>query len=197
MSVWYAIILPIIDKYAPLRKKIVKHPKLPPWLIKDVTEAMAIRDRLKKGKQFEDFKKQRNRVKSLVRSAKKSYFDKLIESDKSTSTIWKAINEITNKSHRKSNNATPTNSPNSFNSHFLSLARTLAQFNGYVADNFVCTTLLGQFCHEQIKPGDNFSIPPMTDSPWSGKLYFTRWRVINRWAWMTSIRSFWNWLFHI
>ena len=62
---------------------------------------MAVRDRLKKEKRLKDFKKQRNKVKSLVRSAKKSYFDKLIELDKSTSTIWKAINEITNKSHQK------------------------------------------------------------------------------------------------
>ena len=62
---------------------------------------MAVRDRLKKEKRFEDFKKQRNKVKSLVRSAKKSYFDKLIELDKSTSTIWKAISEITNKSRQK------------------------------------------------------------------------------------------------
>ena len=54
-------------------------------------------------KRFEDFKKLRNKVKSLVCSAKKSYFDKLIELDKSTSTIWKAINEITNKSHQKNN----------------------------------------------------------------------------------------------
>ena len=62
---------------------------------------MAVRDRPKNEKRFEDFKKQRNKVKSLVRSAKKSYFDKLIELDKSTTTIWKAINEITNKSHPK------------------------------------------------------------------------------------------------
>ena len=67
---------------------------------------MAVRDRLKKEKRFEDFKKQRNKVKNLVRSAKKSYFDKLIELDKSTSTIWKAINEITNKSHHTQKNTT-------------------------------------------------------------------------------------------
>ena len=79
--------MPIIDKHAPLRKKRVKHPKLPPGLTKDVIVAMAIRDRLKKEKKFDDFKKQRNRVKSLVRSAKKAYFDKLVETDKSTSTI--------------------------------------------------------------------------------------------------------------
>ena len=100
LSVWYDIIMPIINVHAPLRKKRVKHPKLPPWLTRDVITAMAVRDRLKKEKLFQDFKKQR---KSFVRSAK-SYFDKLIELDKSTSTIWKAINEIANKSHQKQTN---------------------------------------------------------------------------------------------
>ena len=95
--------MPIINVHAPLRKKRVKHPKLPPWFTRDVITAMAVRDRHKKEKRLEDFKKQRNMVKSLVRSAKKSYFDKLIELDKSTSTIWKAINEIANKSHKNKN----------------------------------------------------------------------------------------------
>ena len=79
LSVWYDIIMPIINVHAPLRKKRVKHPKLPPWLTRDVITAMAVRDRLKKENRFEDFKKQRNKVKSLMRSAKKSYFDKLIQ----------------------------------------------------------------------------------------------------------------------
>ena len=76
------VIMPIIDKHAPsssshhgspsriLRKKRVKYAKLPPWLTKDVIEAMAIRDRLKKGKQFEDFKKQQKQ--SQDRTAKES-----------------------------------------------------------------------------------------------------------------------------
>ena len=97
--------MPNIDKHAPLSKKRVKHPKLPPWLTKDVIVAMAIRDRLKKEKKF----------------------DKLVETNKSTSTIWKAIYEITNKSNRKTNSTTPLISPNLFNTHFLTLAETLAQ----------------------------------------------------------------------
>ena len=60
----------------------MKHPKLPQLLTKDVIRAVAIRDRLKKEIKFDDFKKQRNRVKSLVRSAKKAYFDKLVETGK-------------------------------------------------------------------------------------------------------------------
>ena len=84
---------------------------------------MGIRDRLKKEKKkFDYFKKQRNRVKSLVLSAKKAYFDKLDETDKSTSMIWKAIDEITNKSNRKTNNTTPPISPNLFNTHFFNIS---------------------------------------------------------------------------
>ena len=30
LSVWYDIVMPIINVHAPLRKKRVKHPKLPP-----------------------------------------------------------------------------------------------------------------------------------------------------------------------
>ena len=71
--------MPIINVHAPLRKKRVKHAILPPWLTRDVIPAMAVRDCLKKEKRFEEKKR---KVKSLVRSAKKSYFDKLIESDK-------------------------------------------------------------------------------------------------------------------
>ena len=130
--------MPIVNVHAPLRKKRVKHPKLPLWLTRDVITAMAVRDRLKKEKRFEDFKKQRNKVKSLVRSAKKSYFDKLIELNKSTSTIWKTINEITNKSYKKQTknpSSTTTISPNIFNSHFLTLAETLAQSSGFTSDN--------------------------------------------------------------
>ena len=58
MLAWYDIFMTIIDKHALLRKKRVKHPKLPPWFTKDVIGAMAIRDRLKKEKKFDDFKKQ-------------------------------------------------------------------------------------------------------------------------------------------
>ena len=95
-----------------------------------------------------------------MRSAKKSYFDKLIELDKSTSTVWKAINEITNKSHNHF--STTTISPNIFDSHFLTLAETLAQSSGFTSDNFACSKSLRDFCNKKFNPNDSFIIPPMT-----------------------------------
>jgi len=47
-----------------LRKKREKHLKLPPWLTRDVIAAMAVRDRLKQVKRFEDYKKPRKRLKA-------------------------------------------------------------------------------------------------------------------------------------
>ena len=122
---------------------------------------MDIRDRLKE-KQFDDFKRQRNRVKSLVRSAKKAYFDKLVETDKSTSTTWKAISEITNNSNKKMNNTSSPISPNLFNTYLLTLAETLAPSSGCTTDNCVCSTLLNILFGKKLKPGDSFCIPPMT-----------------------------------
>ena len=83
---------------------------------------MATLDRLKKGKKFEDYKKQRNSIKSLVLAAKKSYFDKLIESDRTTATVWKIINEITSKSRQKPKISPTASSPDSLNLLFLTLA---------------------------------------------------------------------------
>ena len=87
-------------------------------------------------------------MKSLVCSAKRAYFefDKLVETDKSTSTIWKAINERTNKSNRKTINITLLISPDLLNIHFLTLAETLVQSNGCTTDTFVCSTLLSNLC---------------------------------------------------
>ena len=71
LAFWYDSFLPIVNKYAPLRRKRVKHPKLPPWLTKDIIQTMALRDKLQRDKLFDLHKKQRNKVSTLVHTAKK------------------------------------------------------------------------------------------------------------------------------
>ena len=91
-------------------------------------------------KTFDLFRRQRNRVKSLVRSARNAYFDKLVETGRSTSTICKAISEITNKSNRKTNNTTPSIAPKLFKTlFFLISAETSAQSSGCTTDNLTDT----------------------------------------------------------
>ena len=66
LAFWYDTFLPSINKHAPLRRKRVKHPKLPPWLTKDVIQVMTLRDKPKRDKLFDLYKNQRNKVLTLV-----------------------------------------------------------------------------------------------------------------------------------
>ena len=100
----------------------MKHPKLPPWLTKDIIQAMALCDKLKCDKLFDLYKKQRNKMLTLVRTAKKNYFNKLIADNRDAATIWRAVNEISRKSRPQSNSSVSNITPDSFNKHFLSLA---------------------------------------------------------------------------
>ena len=53
LAFWYDTFLPVVNKHASLRRKRVKHPKLPPWLTKDIIQAMALRDKLKRDSLFD------------------------------------------------------------------------------------------------------------------------------------------------
>ena len=68
-------LLPVVNKRAPLRRKGIKHPKLPPWT-QHIIQAMALPDKLKREKLFDLYKTQRNKVSTLVCTAKINYFDK-------------------------------------------------------------------------------------------------------------------------
>ena len=95
LAFWYDAFLPVVNKHAPLRRKRVKRPKLPPWFTKDIIQAMALRDKRKRDKLFDLNKKQRSKVSAFVRTAKKNYFNKLITDNRDTATIWRAVNKIT------------------------------------------------------------------------------------------------------
>ena len=156
LSVWYNIFLPIIDKHAPLRRKRVKHPKLPPWLEKDIVIAMAERDKLKQEKQFEEYKKLKNRIKNMITKAKERYFEKLIEHQKDTSTLWRALNTFTKGSTVSSNNIPNTLTAEMFNDYFISVSQNLkSDPNMDPHDN----DLLKDFCQRALGNKDPFVIP--------------------------------------
>ena len=84
---------------------------------------MGLRDKLKRNKLYVLYKKQRNKVSTLVRTAKKNYFNKLITDNRNTATICRAVNEITRCSRPQSNSSISNITPDAFNKHFLSLAK--------------------------------------------------------------------------
>ena len=159
LSAFYAIIAPIINKHAPIRRKRVKHPTLPGWLSAEIKEAMSIRDKLKKEKKFTEYKHQRNKVTQLVRSAKKAFFEKLIDNDNGdTAAIWRAMNELTNRSH-KPTYAHTNISADTFNDYFLSIATSITAGTDNEPDIFKITPTLTRFCKDKLHPVDSCKIP--------------------------------------
>ena len=142
LIIWYDGFLPVIEKHAPLRRKRVKHPTLPQWLSTDIITAMKTRDKLKKEKKFDDYKKYRSKVTNLVQAAKKAYYEKLINHNKDTSALWKAMNEITRKSRNKSASSEIKCSPNSFNEHFLSLSESVLKSTNSFCKDYEISPLL-------------------------------------------------------
>ena len=88
LAVWYKLFMDVVNRHAPIRLTRVKHSKLPPWLNKNIIQAMSDRDRLKKERMFMEYKTARNKVKNVVRNAKKFDFSKLVENDKDISSVW-------------------------------------------------------------------------------------------------------------
>ena len=96
LEFWYKTFSSVYNKHAPFMTKRVRYTRKPPWLSKEIEEAMHQRDRLLKARKHEEFKKQRNKVTSLIRaSKKKTYFQNLVASKNNSRSIWKAINTLT------------------------------------------------------------------------------------------------------
>ena len=161
LATWYSVYITVVNRHAPLKRKRVKHPKLPPWLNKDIKETMAERDKLKREKCFSEYKKLRNKVKNLVRRAKKEYFRKLTERDNSIASVWRALNAFT-KGHRSTSADIPKIlTANVFNNHFLSVTGSLTEPRTNV---YECSNLLHDFCKQKTSGQDTFVIPYLSVS---------------------------------
>ena len=161
LTVWYDGFMNIVDKHAPVRKKRVKHSVMPKWLTPEIIQAMKDRDRFKKQKQFDEYKQQRNKISTMVKEAKKSYFSKMIENDCDISSIWRAMNDITGKTKKRNNDSSSTQcSADDFNNHFLNIANSvLGSLSGEPKTNYSVSPSLVNFCNEKLGPNDSFQIP--------------------------------------
>ena len=118
---------------------------------------MKIRYKLKQEKKVEDYKKQRNKVANLVRAVKRAYFEKLINHNKDTSSLWRAMNEITHKSRNKPASCEIKCSSNSLNKHFLSFsASILKSTDNSSCKNYEISQFLKKFCQDRIGSTDSF-----------------------------------------
>lgn len=123
---WQNTFIDIYNKHAPFITKRVKHTPKPPWLTKDIDKAIQIRDAFLKAKKFELFKKQRNVVTSMIRSAKKKYFRNIVSKGHNNSkSIWKAINILTKRNIDKMSSSMTDVSVTDLNSHFANISNSI------------------------------------------------------------------------
>ena len=107
---------------------------------------MSETDKQKTEKCFPEYKKLRNKVKILVRKAKKEYFQKLIERDNNIVSVWRDLNVFT-KGHRSTSADIPKIlTANVFNNHFLSVSESLTEPRTNV---YECSNPLHDFCKQK------------------------------------------------
>ena len=106
------------------------------------------RDRLLKARKRGEFKKQRNKVTSLIRaSKKKTYFQNLVASKIDSRSIWKAINTLTNKDASKPQVTVKELPPDKLNSHFANVSDTIITNDQSKLNDL---SFLKRFCESKI-----------------------------------------------
>ena len=101
LSVFYELLMPIIEKHAPLRKKTVKHAKAP-WLDEEMRDQMMARDRAKaeairsgESQQWDTYRKMRNYVTKLNKAKKRAHYqNKIVQARLDGNMMWKTLNEM-------------------------------------------------------------------------------------------------------
>ena len=116
-SLFSDIFISVINKHAPMRQKRVKHQTLPAWLNHNIISAMELHDFYQHNKMDVLYRSQRNLVTQLLRDAQKGYFNSLLQQQKDTKHIWRALNEMTNKNKVRNNQNIYPSTPNSLNNY--------------------------------------------------------------------------------
>ena len=146
LAVWYDIFLSVFDKHVPSKTKRVKHDARPPWLNEEIKEAIRVRDKLlKRTGTDEAFKKQRNKVTAMKRTAKKKYFSELISSKSDPKSIWNAIHSLSGKKTAALTNSTEL-SADSLNRHFTTVTDKIIT-GDHTKDNDLL--LLKKYCESK------------------------------------------------
>ena len=159
LDVWYNHFLSVLNVHAPVKTKRVKHHRLPQWLTPDIIKAMAERDKLKKSKLFPEYKKMRNKIKNLVRNSKRALFNKLIEKNKDTTHLWRALNTFLKSKATALADLPPQLTADVFNQHFMSVSSILHAKNTSPHVQNVNLSVLSQYCKEKTAHTSPFHIP--------------------------------------
>ena len=154
LTIWENIFLLVYNKHAPVQQKRVKHSPKPPWITKEIENAIHLREKLLERGNREEFKKQRNLVTSLLRKARKKYIIESVTTGDNNRSAWKAINLLTNKNSSKTSTSLNDITPDKLNQHFSSVADKIITSN---KTNLNDLEELKQFCES--KNSEPLNIP--------------------------------------
>ena len=158
LEYWLHAFNSVYDKHAPFKTQRIKHISKPKWFTKEIQDAIWLRDKLLKAGKHQEYKKQRNKVNSLKRTAKKQYFEELVSSKQNSKAVWSAINQLTNKSAPKQSCPIRHISPDNINLHFTTIADKVIKTNCTNENNL---RELRTFCNSK-NIISTLVIPPMT-----------------------------------
>ena len=127
----------IVNKHALLRQKRIRRQYQSQWFNQEILLAVALRDYLKRDWDEDRYKKQRNQVLQMIKTAKSNFYNRAIYECKGNSHIlWQVVKQVTSKSKKPS---IPTaikldncqvndgqNIANCFNTYFANIANSLS-----------------------------------------------------------------------
>ncbi len=142
--------------------------KQPDWITKDILHCMRERDHHKSVGNFTEYKNMRNKCVSLVREAKKTYYQSCIKNSNGDSAkLWKHIQELAPDDSKsaptaiKDGETTLTDTQQlceSFNKYFSTVVHQYLQTNNQIPD----LEALNNFVSCKIPDGVLLAIPPLT-----------------------------------
>ena len=96
---------------------------MPPWLDEEVRNDMKIQDDLKDKAKWKDYKRERNLVTIMIKRKKKKVISEIIAKKIDAKPVWDALRVCPMRDSSSLENTCLT--PDDFNKHFTSIARTI------------------------------------------------------------------------
>lgn len=92
------VFLDVMDKHLPKKERRVKYKQQPDWFNQEIADAISSRDQAKKSCGEVNFKFWRQKVKKLCIQAKKSFYSRVINENRSNPKhLWKNLKSLSNK----------------------------------------------------------------------------------------------------
>lgn len=143
-SSWYRKLNDVVNKVAPLKpvsRKKVKNFIEKPWITQGIRKSIKVKNRLLFCGQKERYRFYRNKISTLIRISKRSYYENYFKiNSKNNKKTWSAINELLSRKKSNSKSITslkdqhqnnrsirdPCRLPNIMNEHFSNVGKNLA-----------------------------------------------------------------------